>query len=612
MNMNTSDETDETSLAAKRRPPKQAVNKFANIEIGDMIGKGGFGEVFKARWESKRVAVKKCPLPGHGKPMDLDPHAEAKIMRELSGLNPHLIEFFGTYEDRKHFCIVMEYCRHGSVYDYVKAKGPFSIPAVRKMALDIATVLDLIHQRNYLYRDLSPKNVLISKYDSNQIPYIKLIDFGLSKHKDEVKGTTCGTPGFTAAKHAKQSKWKPCMDYYSLGCVLMYMLTKKLYMEQGHGLEARHVIKYVTDKNAQSFVLFLTQRWADIKSITPIQRHSFILEEVIEQQSMNSKSRTELPTSQTAAVLAPISNGEPRPSREVVKSAERSSKSSGHRKSATTSTATTAPLSSSSRPVPELPAELLNPAPAPPVRPPSQAVKTFGPSARQPRSASVAARPRLPASHAASVPNGRTRNPSAISVDSEATALELPWPLRIDGMCNWRKIAGRGRVTFDHTRKLVIFENAPKGPLEYTAHLVRAGNFNQTLKIFKPKPNEVIVDWLGHANGYPIERMVESRKFASLEQVQGSNQATKIYQLMVNAHKKISQTIRTVLEYPFDNLDLVVKIMHDGRVTARFGMRMYTFRTALEVDYQKGLSREEKEQCKWILEGRFIRPPNSR
>jgi len=68
---------------------------------------------------------------------------------------------------------------------------------VKFYAAEIITVLDILHSRNIIYRDLKPENVMIDKDG-----HIKLIDFGFSKKLTPSNKfrtyTNCGTVGYTA------------------------------------------------------------------------------------------------------------------------------------------------------------------------------------------------------------------------------------------------------------------------------------------------------------------------------------------------------------------------------------------------------------------------------
>jgi serine/threonine protein kinase len=160
-------------------PPFQS-----DITLGDEIGKGAFGVVRLAEWKQpigapKQVAVKICELKKAGSNHRMpDPRLEAQILQELgriAGATQVIIEFYGSYTDEGKEHLVMEYCKHGSIYDYLVKKGgrqPFSEERARAILLNILSALDYIHGAGFIHRDLSPKNILIHNIDDEGMPKI--------------------------------------------------------------------------------------------------------------------------------------------------------------------------------------------------------------------------------------------------------------------------------------------------------------------------------------------------------------------------------------------------------------------------------------------------------
>src|SRR2546427_11730014 len=131
------------------------------------IGKGGMGEVYRARdTKLKRdVALKVLP-----EAFARDPERMARFQREaevLASLNhPNIAQIYGV-EDR---ALVMELVEGES------PKGPMPFDEAWKIAVQIADALEYAHEKRVVHRDLKPANIKVTPDG-----VVKLLDFGLAK-----------------------------------------------------------------------------------------------------------------------------------------------------------------------------------------------------------------------------------------------------------------------------------------------------------------------------------------------------------------------------------------------------------------------------------------------
>lgn len=100
------------------------------------IGDGGFGKVFKGirvrNGRKMEVAIKQCKmLTGKEGKKTPDPLMEAETLKTLCQVHDAqrvIAEYYDSFVDGEYHYLVMEYCKHGSIYDYLskERKIPFN------------------------------------------------------------------------------------------------------------------------------------------------------------------------------------------------------------------------------------------------------------------------------------------------------------------------------------------------------------------------------------------------------------------------------------------------------------------------------------------------------
>ncbi len=96
------------------------------LEMGEKLGEGGFGEVYKATWKGTEVAVKVLSSKNVTKEMKSNFFDEMKVMSGLR--HPNVVLFMAASSDNP-MCIVMEFMSLGSLFDVsVNSKSlPFNV-----------------------------------------------------------------------------------------------------------------------------------------------------------------------------------------------------------------------------------------------------------------------------------------------------------------------------------------------------------------------------------------------------------------------------------------------------------------------------------------------------
>jgi len=214
--------------------------QLGSYEINGLLGKGGMGEVYRARdAKLKRdVAIKILP-----EEFSRDPARVSRFQREaevLASLNhPNIGAIYDLEEANGSRFLVLELVDGETLAERI-ARGPISLDDALDIAKQICEALEAAHERGIIHRDLKPANVKITPEGK-----VKVLDFGLAKAVENapasvavsnsptmLSGTMGGMILGTAAYMSpEQAKGKPAdkrSDLWAFGCVLYEMLAVRM------------------------------------------------------------------------------------------------------------------------------------------------------------------------------------------------------------------------------------------------------------------------------------------------------------------------------------------------------------------------------------------------
>lgn len=197
-----------------------------------IIGQGGFGRTFKAIDEdkpSKPVCVIKQFFP---QAQGTQTVAKAKQLFELEAVRleqlghhsqiPQLYAYF-TQDNRQY--LVQEYIQGKTLENELQKSGKFSQQKILNLLQNLLPVLDFIHHKQVIHRDIKPDNI-IRRHSDNQLI---LVDFGAAKFATATAlttpGTSIGSSGY-AAPEQTFGKANFSSDIYSLGVTCIYLFTQ--------------------------------------------------------------------------------------------------------------------------------------------------------------------------------------------------------------------------------------------------------------------------------------------------------------------------------------------------------------------------------------------------
>uniref|UniRef100_A0A182QEU8 Serine/threonine-protein kinase PLK4 n=1 Tax=Anopheles farauti TaxID=69004 RepID=A0A182QEU8_9DIPT len=201
--------------------------KIEDYEVYEILGKGGFGCVYKARCLHSNyfVAIKMINKQAmHCSGMASRVRQEVAIHSKLK--HPSILELYTFFEDFDHVYLVLELAENGELQQYLRKRiAPFSEYEAAVIFRKVVDGLLYLHSQNIIHRDMSLANLLITK-DMN----IKIADFGLAtelNQPDEKHHTLCGTPNYISPEVASRSSHGLPADVWGLGCMLYTLLVGK-------------------------------------------------------------------------------------------------------------------------------------------------------------------------------------------------------------------------------------------------------------------------------------------------------------------------------------------------------------------------------------------------
>lgn len=202
------------------------VTPFGHYELLELLGRGGMGQVFRARdtVTDRVVALKVLPPNVAG-----DRVFQERFRREshaAAGLSePHVVPIHGYGEINGQLYLDMRLIDgHDLGTELSEVNGPLGPERSVKVIEQVASALDSAHAVGLVHRDVKPSNIFLAARD-----FVYLIDFGIARTTSETgltsAGSTLGTMAYMAPERFKTGQSDPRSDIYALTCVLHECLT---------------------------------------------------------------------------------------------------------------------------------------------------------------------------------------------------------------------------------------------------------------------------------------------------------------------------------------------------------------------------------------------------
>uniref|UniRef100_T1IM54 Mitogen-activated protein kinase kinase kinase n=1 Tax=Strigamia maritima TaxID=126957 RepID=T1IM54_STRMM len=238
---------------------------FENISDLQWLGSGAQGAVFLGKLNGEQVAVKKVRE---------QKETDVRHLRKLN--HPNIVSFKGVCTQAPCYCIVMEYCPYGPLYELLRTGREIPPAVLVDWAKQIASGMNYLHQHKLIHRDLKSPNVLVGK---NEV--IKISDFGTSREWNEIstKMSFAGTVAWMAPEVIRNEPCSEKVDIWSFGVVLWELLTCETPYKDvdssaiiwGVGSNSLHLP--VPSTCPDGFALLMKQCWSPKPRNRPSFRH---------------------------------------------------------------------------------------------------------------------------------------------------------------------------------------------------------------------------------------------------------------------------------------------------------------------------------------------------
>jgi len=217
---------------AEQRPTLQRGYKLDHFEILELFGRGGMGEVYRARDSrlKREIALKVLPAD-----FACDPTSVVRFEREARAASalshPNIVQVYEIGHNDGIYWIASELVPGHPVRHLIEHGA---VPARRaiEIAIQIADGLAAAHAAGIVHRDLNPGNVMLTPEG-----WVKILDFGLAKRgrisasasesvtaELTIPGLIMGTPGYMAPEQISGKLADPRSDVFALGVMLYELL----------------------------------------------------------------------------------------------------------------------------------------------------------------------------------------------------------------------------------------------------------------------------------------------------------------------------------------------------------------------------------------------------
>lgn len=200
--------------------PFEEIN-YEDIEVEEVVGRGAFGVVCKAKWKGKDVAIKTIESESERKAFIVE-------LRQLSRVNHHnIVKLYGSCNNP--VCLVMEYAEGGSLYNVLHGAEPlpyYTASHAMSWCFQCSQGVAYLHgmkPKALIHRDLKPPNLLLVAGGT----VLKICDFGTACDIQTHMTNNKGSAAWMAPEVFEGSNYSEKCDVFSWGIILWEVITRR-------------------------------------------------------------------------------------------------------------------------------------------------------------------------------------------------------------------------------------------------------------------------------------------------------------------------------------------------------------------------------------------------
>ncbi|XP_076612145.1 mitogen-activated protein kinase kinase kinase 7 isoform X2 [Chaetodon auriga] len=200
--------------------PFEEIN-YEDIEVEEVVGRGAFGVVCKAKWKGKDVAIKTIESESERKAFIVE-------LRQLSRVNhPNIVKLYGSCHSP--VCLVMEYAEGGSLYNVLHGAEPlpyYTASHAMSWCFQCSQGVAYLHgmkPKALIHRDLKPPNLLLVAGGT----VLKICDFGTACDIQTHMTNNKGSAAWMAPEVFEGSNYSEKCDVFSWGIILWEVITRR-------------------------------------------------------------------------------------------------------------------------------------------------------------------------------------------------------------------------------------------------------------------------------------------------------------------------------------------------------------------------------------------------
>src|SRR5687767_4248401 len=201
-------------------PGEGATGHWGHLRLIESIGRGAFGEVFRA-WDTRldrEVALKLLPAEGRPLPSASSIIEEGRLLARVR--HPNVVTIYGAERIDGRIGLWMELVNGRTLEEAMRGGARFTVIEVTRIGVELCGAVEAVHAAGLLHRDIKTQNVMVTE-DGRPV----LMDFGTGRERDTSDASVSGTPLYLAPEVLAGGAATAQSDVYSVGVLLYHLLT---------------------------------------------------------------------------------------------------------------------------------------------------------------------------------------------------------------------------------------------------------------------------------------------------------------------------------------------------------------------------------------------------